>query len=52
MSYCPLIVTMISAVVSVVLLSLLTLQVKEVLAADRTGHVVPSANVTLMDDVS
>jgi hypothetical protein len=51
-SYSPLIVTMMSAVESVVLFSLLTLQVKEVLAADKTGHGVPSEKVTLIDDVS
>ncbi len=43
---------MMSAVESVVLFSLLTLQVKEVLAADKTGHGVPSEKVTLIDDVS
>ncbi len=52
MSYTPLIVTMISAVEVVQIFSLLTLQVKVVLAADNTVHGVPSAKVTLMDDVS
>jgi hypothetical protein len=51
-SYTPLIVTMISAVVVAEFLSLLTLQVKLVLAAYNTLHGVPSAKVTLMDDVS
>lgn len=51
-SYTPLIVTMMSAVAIVVSVSLLTKQVKFVLAADNTVQGVPSAKVTLMAEVS
>jgi hypothetical protein len=43
---------MMSAVAIVVSVSLLTRQVKFVLAADKTVQGVPSAKVTLMADVS